>query len=318
MADKDDLLHLRSGSKDLVRCDLREADLRGFTLDECDFSNASLQRTNFAYSSLRFARFEAARLSGAIMHGCDLTGATFGGSVFGVDFSGANLTASNFSRSSRLAGAASLDGASLVGADLSGVTIDEGCSLNDLVVDRTTNFHGLKLPRALSKNPAFSDYDYSRGQLHRKDDLGPSDERFAQSRALISELQSGLVALEQINRFEAGSDKPPAIGHNNPPENFVIAEQEYLEAKQALTDSIAALREQNYESSALKTAGEISSNLATKAASWVGSVINVTAQEFGKSLGQSLGSKTALWIATLQFSGIFSKISELIQSIIVP
>ena len=251
------------------------------------------------------------------MHGCDLTGATFGSAVFGVDFSGANLTASKFSIS-RLAGAASLDGASLVGADFSRVTIDEGCSLNDLVVDRTTNFHGLKLPRALSRNPAFSDYYYSRGQLHRKDDLGASDERLAQSQTLISELQSGLVALEQVNRLEAESDKPPAIGHNNPPENFVITEDEYLEAKQALTDSISALKEQNFESSALKTAGEISSNLATKAANWVGSVINVTAQEFGKSLGQSLGSKTALWIATLQFSGTFSKISELIQSIIVP
>ena len=123
---------------ELIKSDLRDANLSGANLDNAEFSGADLRLANFSGARLRRANLSAARLSianfsesillmadlsEAILIETNLSGANLGAAdLSGAELNDANLSGAalgnaNFSRATLLR--ANLSGADLLGANLS-------------------------------------------------------------------------------------------------------------------------------------------------------------------------------------------------------
>ncbi|WP_147405752.1 pentapeptide repeat-containing protein [Cereibacter sphaeroides] len=167
MADSEDLELLRSGKLDLSRCDFREADLRGMDLRGRNFSFCLLEKAkcegaNFEGSDFQGAQVNFMIANNAILDSCNLSRLHFGY----TDLSNASLKGATLNRA--VFQNAKLKGANLEGASLAGGSINADTDLEDVRSDERTDFEGLKVLRATSRNMLFRDYDFNNGILQRR------------------------------------------------------------------------------------------------------------------------------------------------------
>ncbi|WGM39465.1 pentapeptide repeat-containing protein [Caulobacter sp. NIBR1757] len=219
MADADDLDLLFSGASDLSKCDFRSADLsgidlRGRNLDGCLFAKANLTGANLSGMRLPGVVLSQTDLSGADLSGADLSTAQ----MIKTNFQGANLKAANFtasrSRGGKPTGAAlygaKFDRADLRGADFRGVSMNEECTLDDVVVDENTLFDGVKLLRALSRLPAFTMYSFERGELVQRTASGVEA---AELRSAVSDIAPPSSSdLDGLPAVDSGPDSVHQAG----------------------------------------------------------------------------------------------------------
>ena len=167
MADEEDLKLLHSGELDLSRCDFRGADLGGLDLKERDFTDSLFEKANCEGARFSGSNFAGARVSfmkarGAKIDDCSLINLHFGYTDLSeASFKNANAQKASFQH-------ANLESAILLGANFSNGAIDADTRLEGAVYDSSTNFEGLAVLRATSRNPIFIDYRFEKGLLKRK------------------------------------------------------------------------------------------------------------------------------------------------------
>ncbi|WP_167354621.1 pentapeptide repeat-containing protein [Cereibacter johrii] len=167
MADSEDLELLRSGALDLSRCDFREADLRGMDLRGRNFSYCLLEKAkcegaNFEGSDFRGAQVNFMIANNATFDSCNLSHLHFGYTdLSSASLKGATANGAVFQN-------VKLKGANLEGASLAGGSINADTDLEDVRSDERSNFDGLKVLRATSRNTLFQDYDFNNGILQRR------------------------------------------------------------------------------------------------------------------------------------------------------
>ncbi|MGB3415219.1 MAG: pentapeptide repeat-containing protein [Mesorhizobium sp.] len=173
MADDHDLALVRSGSRELGKVDLRQADLSGGNFFNADLSGSQLDRSHFVNANLAAADLRGARIVGADFSGADLRGAKLPSTAVAVKFTGATLRGTRV----QLRGE-NIDfrGADLVGADFTGSIFGADVLFDDAQADETSNFNGVEMLRATSRYPAFSNYDYEKGKLVRRNNSSPESQ----------------------------------------------------------------------------------------------------------------------------------------------
>jgi uncharacterized protein YjbI with pentapeptide repeats len=118
---------------DLVKCNLREADLSGANLVRNYFGTCTLQRSRFDKAKLAKAIFSRADISGCSFRGANLSSAAFAKSnCIGADFTEANLSGAFFD------GAVIDESTTFLGANLTGAYFSEedGQALTDYMLGK--------------------------------------------------------------------------------------------------------------------------------------------------------------------------------------
>lgn len=309
MADQDDLDHLKSGSLDLVRCVLDGADLSGMDLQSRDFQHARLKATNFSGANLLGAKLLGASHSHANFSRANLSGVKFDGAIFGLNFTGANLTGATFSG---ILHKCTFVGANICGANFQKVTLQEGCSFDNVVFDENTNFEGTKSERPYLKTKMLFGYSLERGVLKKTGAQEMSLD--AASSDAVTSLDEGIRLLSQVPLSGASAG---LIGHNMPPPEFQISKSERDNAIAEFTSARETILAGTSESSQLLIAKNHAITIGKAALVWTGTKIDIAASEFAKSFGSTLGSKTGQIMWTLYLSGAMDKIVAALSKLIL-
>ncbi len=164
MSDPDDVALLRSGSKDLVACDLSGAQFPSQRFENVSFQRADISSTHFANCTFINCDFTQAKINSTVFSQSYFYGCNFKGLIHG-----ANLKHSQLEKC-RLGGLVTrsrLDGIKFTACDVSGMRFQDRVVLKDAVADEATDFSGVQMPRSLSKEKIFEGYKFSRGALHK-------------------------------------------------------------------------------------------------------------------------------------------------------
>lgn len=166
MADAEDIALLKSGNIDLSHCDFREADLSNLVLTGRIFHNALLEKSICSGTDFSGCDFSGAKISFMKANGANFKNSKMPNVHFGyVDLANASLddaelVNANFQN-------VNLEKASISGANLLNATMNADTKLDGVIISETTNFDGLKVTRAISRAPIFSDYTFHKGILTR-------------------------------------------------------------------------------------------------------------------------------------------------------
>jgi uncharacterized protein YjbI with pentapeptide repeats len=311
MADQEDYSYALSGAKDLMGCVLSDADLRNLDLRDRDFGNARLDKADFSNSDLAGSVLAKAKVKMANFSGANLSKTSFGGAVFRVNFSDSNLSGA---RVTGILNGCNLQGANLVGANFSGAHFDNGCIFDGAIVDGSTNFEGVEILRPDSRHQIFRFFRLERGKLVRKNN--------ADVESLGADADLALAAINegirQVNNLRISSEEAPhsGMGHNRPPLEFQISEEEKIYTLVSFNEAKATIESGSMDADKIRSAVHFATQLARASLSWVGDHADTAVSEFSKEFGKTLGGKTALVLSATYFSGAMNAIVESLQRII--
>lgn len=309
MAEQTDLELLKSGRLDLASFVLDGADLSGMDLRDRDFRYAHLQGTQFVNANLVGATFSQTKHTNANFQGANLSGVSFDHVNFGLNLSHANLAGCKFSG---ILTRCNFDNSNLCGADFGSADIHEGCSFADVMFDRATSFEKTKALRPYLKFAVLADYEIERGILKRVMQTdGPALSKAATD--AVAALTEGLRVLSQVP-IEFGLSAH--IGHNMPPAEFRILKEERDASLTELEAARSSIVSGEMNSSVIKAAIKRVVSIGAAALSWIATKVDLAAVEFSKSLGSTLGSKTAGVFATLYLSGMMESIASFLRLLI--
>ncbi|GAB5509630.1 MAG: hypothetical protein Rhims3KO_10310 [Hyphomicrobiales bacterium] len=310
MADEEDLKELENGNDDLINRDFRRADLTKRTITARDFSKAKLSKADISGSDLSKSIFLSADIAHLMAVESNLEFAHFGQmAVTFVNFTAANLRNTNFEKS--LFTNTRSAGADLRGANFSAARISEGCDFTNVIVDDRTKFDGVEILRPLARATAFKNYYVERGVLIRREESTP-DSRTTDIIRLVDELLNDFSKLTEGEIAETRG----LIGHNNPPTDFALAENESEETRHNLEVVRDEFQAAEPDSSRLKDAVKFLAFARKKILAWISRQTQIASDEFSKEFGKTLGGKTALIVAYVYFSGNIDKLLNLIQNFI--
>jgi uncharacterized protein YjbI with pentapeptide repeats len=307
MADENDLRDLRAGDLDMVRRDLRGADLSNMDLQNRDFSGAHLEGANFSNSNLQGCIFSGSKLMKANFEKSNLRNTKFIQTViYGVNLKFADLENSVLDRSHFTISDLSMskiEGTSFIHSHINDGTTFEGCTIN-----KDTKFDGANILRPIARQPAFRYYRVERGVLVIKSDAEieqdsfeessarrEPDERNAARDAAVERIDSLLVKLKDL----APPERPPAahggIGHNNPPEETPIERPEYDALQKSLIETKEALLSEKPDPAPIEESRRKFVDVAVKIGIWAAQKANIFADEFSKTLGKTAATGVTIW-----------------------
>lgn len=314
MADAEDYEHALSGSRDLVDCVLEGADFAGKDLRERDFRRAKLKGADFTGTDLSGANFEDADESFSKFDQAILTDTKFNGALFRISFVASSLTGS---RISGLLNGCNFTGANLIGTNFSGARFIEDCIFEDSIIDESTNFEGAQILRPYARLPVFRYFELNRGVLHRRPAGSREGTGLSKDEAsAVSAIDEGLRQLESVRIVSDSEAGLPSFGHNQPPEEFQLTEEEKEETILVLKQARNTLLTGEKSSPKLLAALESASKASRLALTWIGGHIDTTIGEFSKAVGRSLGSKTAAIVTATYFSGAMDRIVEAVEKLL--
>lgn len=128
----------------------------------------------------------------------------------------------------------------------------------------------------------------------RSTDFSTFATTFDDRQALVSQLLSAVAEAERVLHAvptggNIGSADHIGIGHNQPPGEFAITEDDRVETLAAITvvrqEAVSALP----STSNLRAAGQTIARVAGKVAKWIGSKADIAADEFAKSACKAAG-----------------------------
>lgn len=314
MADADDVDALLSGDNDLAERDLRGADFQGLDLTVRDFRGAYLEKANLSganlsHSILSRARIGQAKFVRSILKEADVRQT----SLYSVDFSNADLSEAKFNGS--LFAKTNLDHAILTGADFSGCNFQDGTTFDGALSDETTKFDGATIFRPLAKNAAFRFYKVERGKLVRLEEAETSS--FS---SVASDIANALplIRTTQAALASALSTRPDpqaiGIGHNGPPTDSALADEEAADLKDALSILDEQIASKNPNQQVIAENTRKLQDHSLRVSDWISKRLDIFSDEFARSLGKGAGD-IRLWIGMwIVLSGHLSKLIELITS----
>lgn len=131
-------------------------------------------------------------------------------------------------------------------------------------------------------------------QTDHSTDFSPLASTFDDRQALVDQLLAAAAAAEHaLQEVPIGEDIGSAdffgIGHNRPPSEFAITEDDRVETLAA----IAVVRQEavsaSPSTSSLRAAGQTIARAGSKVAKWIGSKTDAAAEEFAKTVGKAAG-----------------------------
>lgn len=302
MADENDLRDLHAGDLDMVRRDLRGADLSHLDLPNRDFTGSHLEGVNFANSNLSNCIFSGAYLAGANFAQADIRNTTIqGSSIYEVNFSMADLRNSVFNQSHLTK--SNLLNAKLEGASFLKSHINDGTTFKNCSIDKDTKFDGTSILRPIARQPAFQYYRIERGILVRKTDdeiqaMSPEqrsppaepDERGAARDRVVAHMDSLLAKLKELP-----PPKPPAtiyggIGHNNPPEETPLEKPEYDALRETLIETKENIVSTDPKSEIIEKCRRLCADAAIGIGGWIARHANVFTEELAKTFAKATGT----------------------------
>lgn len=316
MADQEDLNALIAGDNDLAERDLRAANLTSLDLAGRDFQGAHLEKANFSHSNLSGSTISNAKLTSANFSACNMQGIKLTAtSVFACDFQKADLTGSDLSRShfSRT----NMNGSIIIGADFRNCHINEGSTFDGVVSDETTLFDGATIFRPLARDPAFRFYSVERGKLVRKSIVDDRPSPF--SSPAIAEVLSALNRAEKALR-EAIDAQPSAefhggIGHNGPPFDSALLQEESAEIFRALSTIAVEARKVEPDTEEISSANGRIAQFSSKIGEWASKKASIFSDELARELGKQ-AADIKLWIGLwLVASGQLTTLVEIVARV---
>ena len=188
MADSEDIRLLELDDKDLQRCDFSGYSAVGRTFVGLDFRGAILKLADFSNCRFESCNFQEAQLDSANFTASRFTGCQFNHVAFAVNFDKAVFEGGEFKC---LVTRSKFRNASFVRVNVKGLRFGDDNNLEEATADSATDFEGVKMPRALSRLPIFSQYMFERGELVRKPSRAAdpeNDSSLASSPARIEKL----------------------------------------------------------------------------------------------------------------------------------
>ena len=143
-------------------------------------------------------------------------------------------------------------------------------------------------------------------QTDRSTDFSQLASAFDDRQALVDQLLAAAAdaerALEAVPTGEdVGSPDFIGIGHNQPPAEFAITEDDRAETLAAITVVRQEAVSASPSTSRLRAAGQTIARLAGKVAKWIGGKTDAAANEFAKTVGKAAGvavvAGIAAWLA---------------------
>lgn len=166
MADADDLILLNSGHKDLQGCDLS-----AYSTKDRIFLGVDFRRANLSNSVFTRCNFEGCQFGSATLQSTDFSSSRFVGCSFDSDhirvkfddvvFEGGELRGLIIS--------CSFENATFVGVRAKDILFGDNNTLSNAYAERSSDFQGARMPRALSKASLFSGYRFEGGALVREE-----------------------------------------------------------------------------------------------------------------------------------------------------
>lgn len=319
MADELDLQALRNGERDLVQADFRGADLSQLDLSNRDFSGAKFDQANLAKSDLRKSLFSKASLTQANLSEANMEGCSASSGFVMVNFTGSNLRSVNFQRSNFHT--CNFSRADLRGADFSNANLINDNIFDDVLTDSDTKFDGAKILRPYIRNEAFRHYRLERGTLIRKTESNENESPEFARKSTVRDIhnQIELVRASVLPLVSEGSgsiDPHSNIGHNNPPEEFVLKPDEYANLEAALDDIKEYTVREERDYNRLHRAKTVIAQTFQKIIGWVSRKTDVLTDSFAEELGKTLASKETLITLSLIATGNMSKLLEMIDNLL--
>lgn len=129
---------------------------------------------------------------------------------------------------------------------------------------------------------------------------------------MLNALAEGIRQVRILADTQAPVTSLAAIGHNSPPEEFRLSNSEVQLALIEFSAAKATLQTREDDPNKLRGAMNMAKILGLSAASWSGVKLDLMVSEFSKEFGKTLGSKTAIVVAALSFSGALESIVQTI------
>jgi hypothetical protein len=128
----------------------------------------------------------------------------------------------------------------------------------------------------------------------RSSDFSQFANVFDDRQALIEQLLVAAADAEHALRAvptgqDAGSVQGIGIGHNQPPSEFAITEDESATTLAAIATVQQEIIRSSPSTSALRTATQTIASIAGKVAKWIGIKMEAAAEEFAKTVGKAAG-----------------------------
>ncbi len=321
MADEVDVEAAKGGNKDLVRRDLRNANLVDMDLSGRDLTGAHLEHANLQGAILKGATLSGAHLMKANLTDADLSSVIAPSTVFystvlaGAKMNGASLSASHFTKTD-------FRGADLRGANFRSARIQDGCDFTNCIIDETTVFDGAHILRPLARDPAFRFYEVERGVLVRKHQesglsgrVSTQDEQPTQHHVELEKLVTDILeALAPLKPVQADVPVVAGMGHNNPPEPTPLERLEYDELSASLSEMVVELRQGDVRSDTIVKVTERSTRASEKIVAWVARKADLAADECFKQFGKSLADWRFLTAGWLMVSGKLAGLLDALQT----
>lgn len=135
-------------------------------------------------------------------------------------------------------------------------------------------------------------------QTDHSTDFSPFASTFDDRQALVGQLLAAAADAERVLQAvstseDIGSADSIMIGHNQPPAEFAITEDDRAKTLAAITVVRQEAVSASPSTSKVQAAGQTIARVASKVAKWIGGKADAAADEFAKSVGKAAG--VAVW-----------------------
>lgn len=315
MAEQSDIDALRSGEKDLVYADFRDAQLAGEDFSARDltgaqFDGANLEGANFSDSNIKSATFSRGSLRAANFQNVTGTAVFVSVDLTGARFNGADLRKSHFNK-------CNFSEVDFRSGNFSHCHMEKDNSFSSAISDETTQFDSTQLARSRISDLVFRFYRWERGSLIRKNDEAVLEMETAAQEiiSLKHALRTAQRALQVANAQPPSSPQADMIGHNNPPPDCVLEPTEIADVGHALTIIEAEINSENPEKSIIIRETSILNRSRSQIYRWLALRFDVMADEFSKELGKNLASPSAWTLAWLALTTSLADVVRLVYLI---
>lgn len=153
-------------------------------------------------------------------------------------------------------------------------------------------------------------------QTDRSTDFTPFASTFDDRQALVDQLLAAAADAERSLQVvpigeDIGSADFVGIGHNQPPAEFTITEDDRAETLAAIAVVRQEVVSASPSTSRLRAAGKTIARVAGKVAKWIGGKADVAAEEFAKTVGKAAGVAVVGGIVT--WLALQSKLTVLVD-----
>lgn len=315
MADEADLAALRSGEKDMVRRDFRDAKFIDEDFSNCNFSYSLLSKGEFVRIKFKDAILNHIQAQSAKFIDCDFTGAFMvgPGTMTNVDFSGSKFVASRFNNC--VFYGVNFWGVDFTDADFSESHFEVGCQFEAASSGVTTKFDHVAIRRSLASADVFRYYKVENGVLIRKnEELINISQSTNKDHSLMKIIQNEVMeiksTIDRLSKLQHKLAEYGNVGHNSMAFGIDIIDVSFDDLiKNVNIIDEESKKEGHQDGEKIKSSIDVIQNDSSKIWDWIRSKID----KFADSLFAEMGKTAADWKT---YVGLWACLSGKLDSLV--